>query len=188
LRVARVGGENVLVLVQAVTGRSGPQLQLRTAAIPPIAGDRLAHPLAWSAPIVVSPAGLATIDQWAVAVRGGEVATSVLGTRSPGTYGGFVSVVRDVLAPPLVWSAEVNDPASPLLRSAPTDAKDDFIGIDIGPDGTPWASFFASCAAEGAPAQTDPACAGAYLGGQAINAQIQGGNDRGLVASVLFPR
>ena len=43
-----------------------------------------------------------------------------------------------------------------ILLATPAEARDDFIGTDIGPDGTPWASFFTSCAT----GSTEPGCAG----------------------------
>jgi hypothetical protein len=43
-----------------------------------------------------------------------------------------------------------------LMTGTPPQARDDFIGVDIGPDRTPWASFYAACSSS----DPDPACVG----------------------------
>jgi len=45
--------------------------------------------------------------------------------------------------------------------------------------------LLAPCSAESS-APTDPACKGAYFNGQPINGAVQGGNLRGLVATLAF--
>jgi hypothetical protein len=113
----------------------------------------------WSAPVDAIAPRVTSINEWFVAERGaGEVAISYLAkTGSHSTYDGYLTVTRDALDQnPVFWSATINEPAAPMMTSDPPQARDDFIGVDIAPDGTPWASFFASCPASA----TDPACAG----------------------------
>ena len=178
----------------------------------PTAGTTLpAGGLAWTPPIALTPKGLLGFDRWAIAVRGGEVAVSYLAQppakgpsacppTAPTCRDGYLSVTMNpFVASPAVWAAMVNKPTAPLLTGPATEAKDDFIGVDIGPDGSPWASYFSPCSAETAnapagqpdPAQHDPACQGAYTqvpNGKPTpaNAQLEGGNDRGIVGSLLF--
>jgi hypothetical protein len=176
LRVAKVGQRDELFLIYASSGSSGPVVQLKSSGD----GGRT-----WSLPLTLTPHGLASIDEWSAAARGSEVSISYLSASKPvpGGYDGYLSVTPDALAPsPVVWTAIVNDPAAPMLRSAPQQAKDDFIGVDIGPDGSPWASFFSACSAESPARQAnDPACEQA----QGVSFP-QGGNDRGVVGSLLW--
>ena len=46
-------------------------------------------------------------------------------------------------AAPLFQSAAVNDPARPLYfpTESGTPPRNDYLGVAIGPDGTPWAAF-----------------------------------------------
>jgi hypothetical protein len=70
---------------------------------------------------------------------------------------GYVTVTLNGLAHgPVFWGVMVNDPVSPLMTGTPPQARDDFIGVDIGPDRTPWASFYAACSSS----DPDPACVG----------------------------
>jgi hypothetical protein len=116
----------------------------------------------WTGPQDMTAPGTDGVIEWAMAEAGaGEVAVSYLAhTGSAATYDGYVSVTNGALgASPVFWAIRIDDPAtpnSPLESGPPPQARDDFIGVDIGPDGTPWASFFASCA----PKDPDPACAG----------------------------
>jgi hypothetical protein len=72
-----------------------------------------------------------------------------------------------------------------MLTSPPQSAKDDYIGMDIGPDLTPWASFFSPCTAEPSRLTArDPACE------QAQGVSVPGtpiGNDRGIVGRLVSP-
>jgi hypothetical protein len=183
LRMARVGGQDVLVLVYEVLSK---QIVMQTAVVPPYVGAGvLSAPPKWNKPVSLTPSGLASIDHWAVDTRGGELALSYVASPSSSVYHGYLSVTPNVVTVPEIWTTTVNDPKTPLATSASPPGKDDFIGITIGPDGTPWASYFAPCSAEPS-APTDPACKGAYFNGQPINGAIQGGNFRGLVASLAF--
>jgi hypothetical protein len=118
------------------------------------------HGLTWSPGRRVTPAGIGTIAQWAFAERGpAAVAASYLVQRGSSTdYDGWLTWSPDVLATtPTLWSAALNGPAHPMRTSAPPAARDDYIGVDIAPDGTPWASFAASCPG---PVPGGGACAG----------------------------
>jgi hypothetical protein len=62
--------------------------------------------------------------------------------------------------------------------------------MTIGPDGTPWASYFFPCN-DDPQAQTDPVCEGDYFQGQNVTPSdnsFAGGTDRGMVGSLLLPR
>lgn len=113
----------------------------------------------WSGPRDMTVPGATSVYQWAVAERGiGEVAVSYLADTSSGTgYDGFLSVTQDALdASPTFYGTTLDSPASPVYSGSPPEARDDFIGVDIAPDGTPWASFYGSCAS----GDPDPGCAG----------------------------
>ena len=100
--------------------------------------------------------GVTEVDAWNPAVRApGTAAVSYYGKR-PGQANtdGYLSATRNALArAPVVWSAMVNDPRTPMLndgssRPPPGDVGFlDFNGSDIGPDGTAWGSFIQDCAA-----------------------------------------
>jgi len=190
LRLATVNGQTVLVLAYQLAAPAGPQVRVQTATLPSfISGGAFSRPLQWSSPSVLTPPGLSSIDRWSVDVRGSELAlSSIAGTASPSgaIYNGYLTMVSDVTAMSVIWTTMVNDPGMPLSTTAPQSAKDDFIGVTIGPDGTPWGSYFSPCSAD-PHAQTDPACEGAYFNGHPVNSNIQGGNDRGLVAHLLIP-
>ena len=142
LRVDEVG--NLYSVHQA-----GPHLLLR------ISRD---GGLDWSPPRDMAAPGVTSISEWFVAQRGSEVAASYLATTGSATgLDGYLTVTRDALtADPLFWSATINPPGRAMYDGTPAQARDDFIGTDIAPDGTPWASFFTSCA----PGATNPGCAG----------------------------
>jgi hypothetical protein len=113
----------------------------------------------WGRVEQLTPAGIGPVTQWAVAQRGpGLLALSYLVERgSSALYDGYLTFTRDATArQPLLWAAAINPASSPMRTSAPPPARDDFIGAAIGPDGTPWASFAASCPG---PVTEAPACA-----------------------------
>lgn len=114
--------------------------------------------LDWSPAVDMTAPGVTSVSEWYVAERGSELAVSYLATTGSATgLDGYLTVTRDAAASsPLFWSATVNPPGRPLYQGSPAQARDDFIGVDIGPDGTPWASFFTSCAA----GATNAGCAG----------------------------
>jgi hypothetical protein len=113
---------------------------------------------AWSPAVDATAPGVSSISEWYVAERGRELALSYLATTGASTnLDGYLTVTTDALAEnPLFWSATIDRPGHPLVTGSPAQARDDFIGVDIGPDGTPWASFFTSCS----PGATNPGCAG----------------------------
>ena len=114
----------------------------------------------WSAPEQLSPGGIGTITQWAFAERGtGTISLSLLVKQGTGSrYDADLVYSQDAAAAdPLLWFAVLNPGSAPVRTSDPAPARDDFIGTDIGPNGTPWASFPASCPG---PIDVPAACAG----------------------------
>lgn len=105
--------------------------------------------LNWSTPLDMTPpaARNATVVQWAVAERDGQVAASYLVQRGNGSdYDGYLSFTRDALdGNPLFYGSALNTSSTPMRTSAPPQARDDYIGVDITPAGSAWASFAASC-------------------------------------------
>ena len=101
----------------------------------------------WSHPVDMSPPGIGPITQWAFAERGSEVAVSYLVQRgSQSLYDGYLSFTPDGLAQdPVFWGAALNPASIPMRTSAPPPGRDDFIGVDITPSGSPWGAFAASC-------------------------------------------
>jgi len=81
-----------------------------------------------------------------------------------GPEDGYITETRDALdADPVFWSAFVNDPARPLKAALgfPPSAggqQTNTVGLNIGPDGSPWAAFAEDCA----PTQNAPACGGRH--------------------------
>lgn len=73
------------------------------------------------------------------------------------TWNAYLAVIEDALAADLVvQTVTANDPADPLARGACADrchGMTDFIDVQIGADGRPWASFVDVCVAE---CVTDP--------------------------------
>jgi hypothetical protein len=109
----------------------------------------------WSPPVdLVAPAlRRAEVGQWALSVRGpGQVALAYLSARPGGGWNGAVTLTTNALASrPVFRTTTVHDGRAALVTS-PQEAKDDYIDLDIAPDGSAWASFYADCG-------TDPACA-----------------------------
>ena len=62
----------------------------------------------------------------------------------------YISVTRDATNPnPTFYGAHINPTDAPMISvSAPGL---DYIDVDIGPDGTPWAAFYANCPQNPAP-------------------------------------
>jgi len=113
----------------------------------------------WKGPEDMTVPGSSNVLQWFMAEAGnGEVAVSYLADAASGTgYDGFVSVTLDGLSSsPSFYGTTLDDPSTPVYAGTPPAARDDFVGVDIGPDGTPWAAFYGSCSS----GDTDPACAG----------------------------
>jgi hypothetical protein len=104
----------------------------------------------WSAPVdLVAPARRgAAVGQWAMSLRGpGQVAVAYLTAHKGGGWDGSVTVQRGSS----FVSVTVHGARTQLVTS-PQSAKDDYIDLDVAPDGSAWASFYGDCG-------TDPACA-----------------------------
>jgi hypothetical protein len=108
----------------------------------------------WTKPLnMTAPAARkTTVGQWAVAIgKPGEIAVSYFAARSDGTGNdGFITVTHNALTKagtpnpnPMFYAATVNSPDRRLQSAKPVGT--DYIGVDIGPDGTPWASFYSDC-------------------------------------------
>jgi hypothetical protein len=129
----------------------------------------------WSGPLnMTAPAARGTtVGQWAVAVgyQPGQIAVSYLAARSGGGQDGYITVTRDALdAAPVFYASTINPSGTPMVTT--TGFGDDFIDVDLGPDGTPWAAFYSDCLKDQAGNYTDPSCA--QSGGQAIVGQGEG--------------
>lgn len=113
----------------------------------------------WQGPQSMTVPGSKNVLQWFMAERGtGEVAVSYLADTATGVgYDGYLSVTKDALdAQATFLGTTLDSPGTPVYSGTPPQARDDFVGVDIGPDGTPWAAFYGSCGT----GDTDPACAG----------------------------
>ncbi|MCU1673022.1 MAG: hemagglutinin protein [Frankiales bacterium] len=110
----------------------------------------------WSAPLNVAAPGvkavnLATLDVGAP----GKVAIAYYGTTSEersAFWNGYLAEGVGVLSgKPLFYSASVNNPRNPLKSKGCGPGRCgrvlDFIDVEIGPDGTPWAAYVDACAA-----------------------------------------
>jgi hypothetical protein len=92
----------------------------------------------------------------------GHVAISYLGHRAGRhLFDGYITETYNALAKrPLFWSAPVNSPSQPPLDSGEKGSSNglglDYVSVAIGPDGTPWASFWDTCG-EDVP-QSHPNC------------------------------
>lgn len=119
------------------------------------------HGLTWGPAWDVVAPGVAAGEQWYVAVRErGHVAVSYLGqAQGQSGWSGFLTETTHALdADPVFVSASLNDPTRPLMTSSSLQGAPsvlvDYVGADIGPDGTPWASFVQDCG----PSPADPGC------------------------------
>ncbi|MHB8669221.1 MAG: sialidase family protein [Acidimicrobiales bacterium] len=117
--------------------------------------------LNWSPQLDVVAPGVSASNLWYVAVRQpGHVAVSYLG-QAQGHSGldGYLTETSDALGvDPVFFSAALNDPSRPLMTSTSLQGAPsvlvDYVGADIAPDGTPWASFVEDCG----PSPADPSC------------------------------
>jgi hypothetical protein len=148
----------------------------------------------WSPELNVAAPGATHIHaDWYYTVRHPGEVMFTYNASQPGktTYDGYLTATRSGLtAQPLLWSARVNDPASPLLYGESLQgvglvsndtpppayaAKDppqvDQVGSAIAPDGTAWASYTEDCG-------PDPS---------ATKCQSQHGQTRGLAARLVWP-
>ncbi|MDP9100930.1 MAG: glycoside hydrolase [Actinomycetota bacterium] len=162
----RIGPDNTFYLVDQETRESRNTLLLRVSR-------DLGR--TWSRPIDLLGPGLDGVLHWAMAQRGGRIAVAYLGHRpGEKTWDGWLASVSDAATslaigrPLVLTTGQVNDRARPLLYGdqvmgagtlglpagpavpfpPPFDIQvfgNDFIGADIGPDGTVWGSFTQDC-------------------------------------------
>lgn len=116
----------------------------------------------WTPPINVVAPGLTALDPLMIrfsVAEPGHLAVSYLGQRKGSTgYDGYLTETWDALRTNGVfYSGLLNDPRRPLMYGPKPAAPylfGDFLGVDIGPDGTAWASFIQDCG----PSLTSPSC------------------------------
>jgi len=111
--------------------------------------------ISWSAPVDLVAPGLrgAEIGQWALALRGpGQLAVAYLSAAKGGGWNGSVTLSRNASAPKPAFTTSTVHGGRRVLVTSPQSAKDDYIDLDVAPDGSAWASFYGDCG-------TDPACA-----------------------------
>jgi hypothetical protein len=144
----------------------------------------------WSNAQNVLAPGVGSLGKWFMEVREvGHAAFAYYGGRDEG-FDGYLTETRNALElRTIYYSARVNDRDRPLMYGADLQgagalyAPDgqaypwipapfvDYIGVAIGPDGTPWASFSQDCG----PDPEDPTC------------RAQNGQSRGFVGRLLWP-
>jgi hypothetical protein len=102
----------------------------------------------WKGPMMVSMPGVTTalVAAQVVAQAPGHIAIGYYGytgTTDKQTYNGYLTESFNASsASPLFHSAPVNDPAKPLYFPASGNLpRNDYLGVAMGPDGTPWAAF-----------------------------------------------
>jgi hypothetical protein len=88
-----------------------------------------------------------TFSAFAIGYQPGHAAAAYLVARSGGGFDAYVTVTHNALTPnPVFYSAAVNPPYLPIAAAGSiTGPPDDFITMDVGPDGTPWAAFMTTC-------------------------------------------
>jgi hypothetical protein len=96
----------------------------------------------WSARTLISPPGLKWASTASVTVAAsGHVAVAYFGTHGGTAYNGYLSETRDALSARPTWQTikvkARHGPLEPNGIGEPTE----YVGLDIGPDGTPWAVF-----------------------------------------------
>ncbi len=110
----------------------------------------------WSKPLDVAAPGVKSVNLATLTVGApGKVAFAYYGTTSEdknGAWNGYLGVGVDVLgAKPLFYSASVNKPANPLKVKGCGPGRCgrvlDFIDVEIGPDGAPYAVYVDACLA-----------------------------------------
>jgi len=117
----------------------------------------------WSSEMSMTAPGVTVGAAWNMSVRGpGNVAVSYYGHRAgQATSDGYITQSHNASSKtPVFWSGVLNDPRTPMLNDGssrpPTDGVGylDFMGADIGPDGSAWGSFIQDCGAN----DTDGPC------------------------------
>jgi hypothetical protein len=104
----------------------------------------------WSREHNMVPPGVGAAVWYMQAREPGHVAVSFYAPRREGTMvDAWLSETRNALSgKPVFWSAMVNNPTRPALWTSRGNAPWpllDFIGVDIGPDGSVWGSFIQDC-------------------------------------------
>ena len=117
----------------------------------------------WGKPLMIAPPGVKEANLPGIDIgAAGKIAIVYMGSEnSPGkpfppdryesvTWNGYVTMTTNALAnDPIFYSASLNDPHEPLVkgRCGPfrCQAEYDFIDVNIGPDGTPWAVLVDGC-------------------------------------------
>jgi hypothetical protein len=105
----------------------------------------------WSGPLdMTAPAtrgGVFSQVAYAVGYQPGHVAVTYKVQRPDGNYDGYISLTHDALdTNPVFYSAAFNPPYRALWTTASgSGPPDDYIHIDVGPDGTPWAAHWSTC-------------------------------------------
>jgi hypothetical protein len=142
--------------------------------LPPPPGGGGVNPLSILLGLLFGGGGgtASAVGQWSAAVgyEPGQVAVAYLVARSSGGQDAYISVTHDALnANPVFYASMINPPDRPMVTT--TQAGDDWIMVDVGPDGTPWGSFYSDCLKDQAGNYTDPYCAqtqGVEVIGQAV--------------------
>jgi hypothetical protein len=97
----------------------------------------------WSPRVKLAPAGVKLASEAAIAVddkRPGHVAVAWYGSTDRTAYDGYLTEAwRANSAGPLLRTMRAS-PAKPLMPNGLSEPTE-YVGVDIGPDGTPWASF-----------------------------------------------
>ena len=120
----------------------------------------------------------------AVGYQPGQVALSYLAARPDGAFDGYITATHDALdANPVFYASMINQREAPIVTEQ--GFGDDFIDVDLGPDGTPWAAFYSDCLKDQAGNYTDPSCA--QSGGQAIVGQGSGPAHATTIGRLLWP-
>jgi hypothetical protein len=105
----------------------------------------------WTRELNMVPPGVTGVNKWYMqSGKPGQVAVSFYAARKEGTdLDAWLSETRDAFAArPVFFSGRLNDPKTPVLWGGRGNAPWpllDFIGVDIGPDGTVWGSFIQDC-------------------------------------------
>lgn len=119
--------------------------------------------VSWDEPLMIAAPGVAetVLPGMAIGPDGALALVYMGSTNSPGppfaadgyddvTWNGYVTYVQEPTADrPLLATVSLNDPAQPLIHGTcgpfRCQAEFDFIDVQFGPDGTPWASLVDGC-------------------------------------------
>lgn len=147
----RTDAQGNLYLAWAVPGNPNPNAGYQPGKV--YMATSVNGGASWSAPLdVLAPGvqGIRTHFGFDVGAPG-HVAISYLGQRGGRAgFDGYITETYDALASrPLFWSATVNSPSEVPLDNGSKGSSNglglDYVSVAIGPDGTPWASFWDDC-------------------------------------------